>query len=93
MRAKFVGNLGNPWRDARLYRVSPPVTFINREDHEETTEYVIVSAAMVPMVGPETYIFPADEAGQVLSWSQLDGSFRGGLDHERALRNAGYSVK
>lgn len=42
--------------------------------------------------GPETYIFPANEDGKVVHWAELEGSFRGGLDHERALRNAGFEV-
>lgn len=54
--------------------------------------YVIVSATVVPHSGPETYIFGADESGEVVDWMELDGSFRGECDHEQALANAGYSV-
>ena len=53
--------------------------------------YVIVSA-MAMYSGPETYIFPADEAGKVTDWGELDGSYRGGLDHDAALTGAGYTV-
>lgn len=52
-------------------------------------EYVIVSAAVL---ANETYIFKANSNGEVVSWSDLNGSFHGALDHERALRNAGYTV-
>ena len=40
----------------------------------------------------ETYIFPADEDGNVLDWGELEGSYRGGMDHEEALHNAGYEI-
>lgn len=42
--------------------------------------------------GPETFLFPADGKGNITSWGELDGSFRGAIDHEQALRNAGYVV-
>jgi hypothetical protein len=64
----------------RFYRLDPPL-----QGHE----YVCVSAVMV--LDPETLIFPADEQGNITSFLDLDGSFKG-LDHERALRNAGYEV-
>lgn len=34
----------------------------------------------------------ADEQGEILNWSELEGSYHGGLDHERALERAGYEV-
>jgi hypothetical protein len=80
--------------DASLYRVDPPMTYGDLCDEEDkgTTEFVIVSAVNVPFSGPETYIFPADSDGEVVDWLELDGSYRGGLDHEAALRGAGYEV-
>lgn len=70
---------------AHLYRCDPPL-----EGHE----YVVVSAVVVRWTGePETCIFPGNEKGAVTSWDELDGSFQGGCDHERALRNAGYAVR
>ncbi|HEY6117458.1 MAG TPA: hypothetical protein VI172_16010 [Candidatus Dormibacteraeota bacterium] len=72
------------WRgDARLYRLSPP---------HEASPHVIVSATEVPYLGPETYIFPATDEGSIVSWSEMEGSYRGGLDHAQALRNAGYEI-
>ena len=73
--------------DARLYVLSEPVAYGNEESN-----YIIVSAASVPLSGPETYIFPANEDGEVIDWGELDGSFRGSLDHEEALTGAGYEV-
>jgi len=42
--------------------------------------------------GPETYIFPANGNGKVLSFLELEGSYRGGLNHFKALEGAGYVV-
>ena len=42
--------------------------------------------------GDETFIFESDADGNVSSWSELDGSFKGAQDHEQALRKAGYEV-
>ena len=64
----------------RLYRLSEPL-----EGHE----YVVVSAA-VDMFGPETYIFPSNANGNVTDYLELDGSFKGAIDHAKALRRAGY---
>jgi hypothetical protein len=73
--------------DARLFRLQPPIT---TEDGE--SEFVVVSASIAPYSGSETYIFAANDKGEVLNWGELDGSFRGGLDHERALESAGYAI-
>ncbi len=76
--------------DGALYRLSEPVTYTAfvaaGEPVDRETAYVVVSAVVVPYTGAETLIFPANEAGEVLSWGELDGSYRGGLDHEQALR-------
>jgi hypothetical protein len=76
---------------ARLYQVHPPILV---EDwlHTGVYDYVVVSATVVMFSGPETYIFPADEDGTIADFGDLDGSFRGALDHERALTNAGYTL-
>ena len=70
------------WRgDARVYRLSKPL---------EGFSHVVVSAANVPFSGPETFIFGGtNEKGEV-EWKELTGSFKGDLDHARALRDAGY---
>jgi hypothetical protein len=39
---------------------------------------------------PETYIFPAYSNGKVVSWGELEGSFRGAMDISKALRDGGY---
>lgn len=79
--------------EQRLYLVSPPMVAAKWDD-SETTEYpyVIVSAVDVIFSGPETYIFPATPGGEIADWGELAGSFKGALDHEEALTNAGYTV-
>jgi hypothetical protein len=67
----------------RCYRLTEPL------DGHET---VAVSAVVAPFSGPETYIFPCDETGWITAWGELDGSYRGGLDHAAALEAAGYTV-
>ena len=86
-----------PDADARGYHCEPPMPWTDWQDepacHREA-DYVIVSAAVV-CGNPETYIFPAEmsPSGVVItSWGELSGSYRGGLDHERALNSAGYLV-
>ena len=74
--------------DVRVYAVDPPMPV----DDDEPTRFVAVSAVNAPYGGPETYIFPCDAYGEVTSWGELDGSYRGGLDHERALADAGYEL-
>lgn len=85
MKATRIKNLPRPTasESASLYQLDPPL-----EGHE----FVVVSAVNVPSSGPETYIFGADKEGRIVDWSELDGSFRGGLDHVAALENAGYEI-
>lgn len=70
-----------------LYRLEPPIVVDDR-----VIAHVVVSANVV-MGRPETYIFSANAEGKILDWGELEGSFQGGLDHEEALRGAGYLVE
>lgn len=95
--ATFVRLLPN-WRgDARLYRLSRPVTFAGSASRGETN-YVAVSAVDLPSIihldaECETYIFPADADGEVLSWSELPGSTKGTIFHEVAIEEAGWVLR
>lgn len=84
LSAKFLGETVSPvgaiWRHYELQPGGP------------LPRYVIVSAVYAMFTGDETYIFAANDAGQVTGWIELEGSFRGSKDHEMALRNAGYGV-
>ena len=81
--------------DATLYRLSEEISWGGCYDGDATgeTDHVIVSAAVVPYTGPETYIFPADAEGNVMDWSEMHGSYRGGLSHEHALERADWSLQ
>lgn len=69
-----------------LYKMDPP---------HEGYEYVIASA-LYEKVGvyqlEETYLFGADENGDIVNWSELSGSMKGTQSHAEALNHAGYSV-
>lgn len=98
MLAKLVKELDNFAGKAGLYKLDPPMKytkwdFETDEEVEYKTEYVVVSPANVMFSGPETYIFASDENGEVTDWMELAGSFRGGLNRERALNKAGYIVE
>ena len=93
--ATFLRKLDNFKGNAQLYVLSEPVGWDydwDTKQYAEETNHVIVSAVVALYSGAETYIFPADKEGNILDWGELDGSFRGSLNHEAALRNAGYEV-
>ena len=92
--ATFIRQLPG-WRgDARLYRLSQPVRYTN----SDATTYVVVSAVVLPALLSqsgecETYIFPSDDKGEVLSWIQLRGSTKDTLFHEVAIEEAGWVLR
>lgn len=88
--------------DAVIYLLNPPYEYSKETYNDETDDYdvqtflasyVVVSA--VPHVytqGPETYIFPAKMSGDIFeieSYGELEGSYKGGMDHQQALSNLG----
>lgn len=81
--ATFVQKLTGWQGDARLYKLSEPL---------DGFDFVVVSGVNALRTGPETFLFGAREDGEVGSWLELDGSFRGRIDHEAALRGAGYEI-
>lgn len=76
------------FRDAALYELSEPIASYDKKHHK----HVVVSATYAMFGAPETYIFPADESGEVTDWGELYGSYRGGLSHSEALKGAGYDI-
>ena len=91
--ATYLRDVTNYRGHASLYRLDPPASLGRwASSSDDAADHVIVSAIDVPDSGPETYIFAADQHGKVTNWGELEGSFQGGLDHERALRDAGYEV-
>lgn len=96
--------LGVPegWKsDAKLYRLTDPDGWAGRRNRL----YVVVSGADLHtttglpmeyfkdewMPRYETYIFRSTRKGRCLDWIEMAGSFRGAIDHERALNGLGYS--
>ena len=70
--------------DARLYHLSQPY-----KGHD----YVIASSVIAMFTGPETYLFAAHEDGEPKGFSELPGSYRGGMCHERLFENIGYKIE
>jgi len=95
-QARRIKQLEEQFRgDAALYELSEPMTWEDwGEDKQEQhqTYYVAVSAVALDIGGPETYIFPTDDQGYVLNWIEMEGSYKGGLDHNMALENTGYEI-
>jgi hypothetical protein len=85
-KATFVRQLDGFNGDARLYRCDPSVHYGSGK-----TEYVVVSG-VAEVFATETYIFPANADGAVIDWGELDGSFKGYVDHKKALSDAGYTI-
>lgn len=46
--------------------------------------YYVVSAVVVPFSGPETYIFPGDQNGEITDFGEIVG-LRGTLSHTEAI--------
>ena len=86
--AVAVKNIKEAKGRACLYKLSEPLVGY---------EYVVVSAARDHkdnynnMIG-ETFIFGSDQTGKIKSFLELPGSYKGGLDHQKALNDAGYDI-
>lgn len=81
--------------EAIRWRVDPPVKFTKIDDGKTSlceTPYVITSCVYALFSGIETYAFPTDEDGNVLSWSELPGSKRGTDDHEAVMMRLDHGV-
>lgn len=99
--AQLVKKLQSHYKDQniRLYKCNPPMEYEKWNYETDSictncTEYIVVSAISIAFdtARPETFIFPADEDGNITSWGELDGSYQGGMDHGVALKRAGYEI-
>lgn len=72
-----------------LWRCDPPWESYNED---EGTHTFVVTSSTVVMGVPETYVFPADESGAVVSYGELPGSMKGTLDHIAPLTDQGYTA-
>lgn len=77
-----------------LYLLNPPIREEGYTEDDATLiwKYVVVSAVNAFDTGDETYIFPANEKGKIVSWGELEGSMKGTRSHAEALANAGYTI-
>lgn len=77
-----------------LYKLNPPIREEGYTEDDATLvwHYVVVSAVNARYSGNETYVFPANEKGEIVSWAELDGSMKGTLSHDKALARAGYTI-
>lgn len=90
--ATWVKDTSNVRANAALYRFDPPLVSSGWDDAPgHDVPYAVVSAAS-PSGDPETYVFEADEAGQIVDWSEMECSQRGTLSHEDVLQDAGYEI-
>ena len=79
-------------KDLRTHRLMHSSALYRLSDRLKGFDYVVVSA-VVDLLIHETYIFGADEQGEILNWEQLSGSLKDVYSHEKALNNAGYEMK
>lgn len=79
---------------AALYKVTPPIRDEGYDEDDATflIHYVIASSISGGIFGAETYLFPANEDGEITSWVELEGSQKGVTFHETVLNDIGYTV-
>lgn len=87
MKAKLIkDHLPNFAGHAALYELDPPT---------KESRFVVVSAVdLIPIPNYrtcETYVFAANENGEVLSWSELAAALDV-KDHAAALKDLGYEL-
>lgn len=80
--AKHIRDLDGFRGHAALYQMDPP---------HDGSEFVIASAINNEF-GMETYLFPSNAQGEIVSFSEMEGSMRGTTEHSDALESAGYKV-
>lgn len=93
-RAKFIADVSgknnvSKYANAHLYKLVPAM---NLPD-SRFTHFVVICANDHTPFGSVTYTYEADRQGRVLDWTPREGSIEGAKDHERALRNLGYTVE
>lgn len=75
-----------------LYKLSEPLQPYSKE--ESDTNYVVVSAlpGALDTNRCETFIFKANEKGDITDWTEMKGSTNSTMSHKVALKNAGYKL-
>ena len=67
-----------------VLKLASPIAYGWAEPEGEA-EFVLVSAVSNGFAN-ETFIFPCDEGGEVINWSELDGSHNRGMDIPLAVQ-------
>lgn len=78
-----------------LFKVSPSIkynVYVGSNEYQHRTFYVVSSKATYS-TGKETYLFPSDEQGKVISWTELEGSEKGIHNFAKPLENMNYETK
>jgi len=70
---------------AYLFKVDPPAEYLLNEENSALTNYVVASAPTLPAHEPRVYLYPADEQGRLLDWTDIM-VWRGISDIETAVR-------
>lgn len=80
---------------AFFYKLSEPVEYYDYDGADtilKETKFVCVSQVNAFGTGYETFIFPADESGEVVSWGELRGSRRGYISPDALMSELGWEV-
>lgn len=84
-KIEFIRDISERFKGtAHLYKVDPPVEYLESEETSNLTPYVCASAGMVPLMGPQVFIFPANGKGELLDWGEIGGR-KGTLDIEKVM--------
>ncbi len=80
--------------DAILYKLSEETRYTHPVDGPRATLYVVVSSVTTRGTGiPETYMFPTNSEGDVITFLEMAGSEKNTLSHEKVLtENQGWTI-
>jgi len=101
MKAVYMGICNvKKGRDQRVFMMDPPhqghefvmVSARNFDEFNARFQSGATSYLSFDSMSDETYIFGCDSKGEVVSWRELEGSYKGGMSHAQALANAGYTI-
>lgn len=56
---------------AYLYKVDPPAEYLISEESSALTSHIVASAPVLSMQEPRVYLFPANEEGKLLDWTEI----------------------
>jgi hypothetical protein len=70
---------------AYLYKVDPPAEYLLSEEASALTPYVVASSPTLPAQEPRIYLFPSDEHGKLMDWTELM-IWKGTSDMDTAVR-------